>query len=165
LITIDFLKMNRDKTYQLLPRITSQNCFGCHPDNPVGLQMDFYEKGNEIFSWLKVPDNLCGWNQMVHGGIITTILDEVMSRCAMFASDKLSFTKSISVDFLRPIPTGNEILTTATVSEKIKKRELKIEGHLWLDGKKCATATGFFMTYTAKEIEKLGIGRNAVESK
>jgi len=157
--------MNRDNTYHLLPHITSKNCFGCHPDNPIGLKMDFYEKGNDVFSWLLVPDNLCGWNQMVHGGIITTILDEVMSRCAMFASDKLSFTKSINVNFLRPIPTGTEILTMASISKKIKKRELKIEGHILYDGKRCASAEGLFMTYTAEEIEKLGIGRSAVESK
>ena len=157
--------MKRDNSYHLLSHITSQNCFGCHPDNPIGLKIDFYEKGNDIFSWLQVTDNLCGWNQMVHGGIITTILDEVMSRCAMFASDKLSFTKSIAVNFLRPIPTGNEMLTMATVSEKIKKRELKIEGQILFNGKKCATATGLFVTYTAEEIEKLGIGRSAVENK
>jgi hypothetical protein len=157
--------MKKDITYQLLPRINSQNCFGCHPDNPVGLKMNFYEKENEIYSWLTVPGNLCGWNQMVHGGIISTILDEMMSRCAMFASDKISFTKSITIDYIRPIPTGAEIVSIARVSERVKKRELKIESQIFFEGKKCAAGSGLFVTYTLEQIEKLGIGRNAVEHK
>lgn len=156
--------MKKDDTYNLLPRINSQNCFGCHPGNPVGLKMHFYEKENEVFSWLTVTENLCGWNQMVHGGIISTILDEMMSRCAMFVSDKISFTKSITVEYLRPVPTGTEIVSVARVSERVKKRELRIEGQIFFNGKQCAKGSGTFVTYTLEQIEKLGIGRNAVEN-
>ena len=31
------------------------NCFGCSPDNPLGVHMEFYEEGDEIISFWK-PD-------------------------------------------------------------------------------------------------------------
>ena len=69
---------NRDD-YMLLPAGESHNCFGC-PKNEAGLQMEFYlnEKLDTVVSWLSVPDHLCGWGNIVHGGIISTLLDEAM---------------------------------------------------------------------------------------
>jgi hypothetical protein len=68
------------KNYMLLPNSDKHNCFGCSPNNEYGLHMKFYtnDKKDMVVSWFAVPDQYCGWGTMVHGGIISTMLDEAM---------------------------------------------------------------------------------------
>ncbi len=56
-----------------------RGCFACGADNPIGLKMEFYSDGQTVFSWLTVSRRLCGWRNIIHGCIITTIMDEAMS--------------------------------------------------------------------------------------
>ena len=37
------------------------NCFGCSPDNPIGLHMEFYEDGDYIMSTWHPEHNYQGW--------------------------------------------------------------------------------------------------------
>ena len=52
------------------------NCFGCSPDNPFGLHMEFFEDGDDIVSFWKPNRNYQGWINTMHGGIISTLIDE-----------------------------------------------------------------------------------------
>jgi len=71
--------MSENKPYTQLSVDEDHNCFACGPANPHGLHMTFQSNGKVVMSHLSVPDHLRGWNNMVHGGIISTILDEVMA--------------------------------------------------------------------------------------
>ena len=77
--------------YAPLPTSEDHNCFGCSPRNEAGLKMVFHinQEGDTAVSWLSVPDHLCGWANMVHGGIISTILDEAMGWAALVILKKL----------------------------------------------------------------------------
>lgn len=55
------------------------NCFGCSPNNQIGLQMEFFEDGDYIISNWKPKSNLVGYGNILHGGIQSTILDEIAS--------------------------------------------------------------------------------------
>ncbi len=63
-----------------LPNDDNHNCFGCSPNNKSGLKMEFYtnKEKDSVFSWLSIPGHVCGWGNIVHGGIVSTILDEAM---------------------------------------------------------------------------------------
>ena len=37
------------------------NCFGCCPDNPIGLHLEFYEDGDYIVSKWNPQHNYQGW--------------------------------------------------------------------------------------------------------
>ena len=74
-----FLHNNRCwkvKKRKLLP-LQLQNCFGCSPDNPIGLHMEFYEDGDYIVSTWHPEHNYQGWVDTMHGGILSTLIDEV----------------------------------------------------------------------------------------
>ena len=75
--------MPEDKKYTRLPVDEDHNCFACGPANPHGLHMSFMSNGEVVVSHLTVPEHRRGWNNMVHGGIISTILDEGMSWAAI----------------------------------------------------------------------------------
>ncbi|MCK9618010.1 MAG: PaaI family thioesterase [Lentimicrobiaceae bacterium] len=55
------------------------NCFGCSPDNPLGLKMEFAEEGDNIVSRWKAQSDYQGWNGVLHGGIQQTLMDEIAS--------------------------------------------------------------------------------------
>ena len=80
------------------------DCFGCSPDNPIGLHMDFYEDGDDIVSFWHPQQHYQGWIDTMHGGILSTLIDEtcgwVVSRkrqCSGFTTHlNLTFRKSVS---------------------------------------------------------------------
>ena len=49
------------------------NCFGCAPNNPTGVKMEFFEDGDDIVSLWKPRAEYQGWLNTLHGGIQATI--------------------------------------------------------------------------------------------
>lgn len=147
---------NRER-FRRLPNRENHNCFGCSPNNTHGLRMAFYTDEKSVVSWVTAPDHLCGWNDLVHGGVISTILDEVMSWSAIYLLKHLILTKSMTVDFKRPIHVGKEIIAQGTVVEHPSHREAIMAGVLYQDGHICAKSTGTFALFTPEAIRKRGL--------
>lgn len=57
--------------------IEGYNCFGCNPANPIGMQMRFYEDGNDVVSVWCPTQNHQSWLNTLHGGIQAVMLDEI----------------------------------------------------------------------------------------
>jgi uncharacterized protein (TIGR00369 family) len=144
-----------------LPNNRNHNCFGCSPVNPSGLQMKFYTSESAVHSKLTVPGHLCGWNNLVHGGVLTTIMDEIMSWAAIYLLKQVPMTKSISVDFLKPVYVGRTLQVQGTVLEKTGKHEVLMEGKIFNeDDACCAKATGTFAVFSPAVAKKLRITDN-----
>jgi len=58
-------------------------CFACGTDNPIGLHLHFYRLGNAVCTDITLGKYHEGWQDIAHGGIISTLLDEVMSWAVM----------------------------------------------------------------------------------
>ena len=81
------------------------NCFGCSPDNPIGLHMEFYEDGDYIMSTWHPNTHYQGWVNTMHGGILSTLIDEV---CGWVVTRKLQtsgYTVQLNVKFRKAVPT------------------------------------------------------------
>ena len=147
--------------YKQLPNSRNHNCFGCSPVNPSGLQMKFYTSESAVYSKVTVPDHLCGWNNLVHGGVLTTIMDEIMSWAAIYLLKRVPMTKSIAVDFLKPVYVGRALQVQGTVLEKTGKREVLMEGRIFNeDDACCARATGTFAVFSPAVARRLKITDN-----
>jgi uncharacterized protein (TIGR00369 family) len=132
------------------------NCFGCSPGNPRGLQMEFFSDGDHVISWVTVERDFCGYENLVHGGIISTICDEIISWTAVTLLKKLILTKSLSVDFLKPLFVDKKIKAVGTILEK-KDKEVVIEGALYNEeGLLCAKATGRLALVDMEKLKKIG---------
>ena len=61
--------------------LQEHNCFGCESLNLHGLQLQLHHDAKSNGVWtLFTPDiRFEGYGGMVHGGIIATVLDEVMA--------------------------------------------------------------------------------------
>ncbi|MFW5997837.1 MAG: PaaI family thioesterase [Desulfovermiculus sp.] len=108
-------------------------CFACGSDNRCGLHMQFFTDGEKLYSTVIPPPHLSGWENLLHGGIISTMLDEIMVWTAMHLLQKVILTKSIQVEYLRPIQVNSELEIQGWV-EKHDERTAWIQGVI-LDAK------------------------------
>lgn len=141
-----------------LPSGRTHNCFGCSPINPAGLRMRFFTDGTVIYSRLQVPAHLCGWSRIVHGGVLTTILDEIMSWAAIRLLQRIAVTQRIEVEFLKPVHVGADLRAEGRVRSSGDKNDAFTEGVI-IDarGDACARATAVFKIFSPAVARRLGI--------
>jgi acyl-coenzyme A thioesterase PaaI-like protein len=142
---------------KLLP-VIDLRCFGCGSDNPYGLRMRFESDGARLYSRLVVPEHLRGWSNLVHGGVISTILDEVMSWAAICISERLILTKKMEVEFLLPVLVNEEIFAEGWAEEIISDRSAVMAGKIMdSKGRELARAKGSFALLKKSSFDRLGI--------
>jgi uncharacterized protein (TIGR00369 family) len=149
--------MNKAENLKPVPNRGNHKCFGCSKNNPSGLQMKFFTDEKSVFSWLTVPEHLSGWNNLVHGGVLSTILDEIMSWSAIYLLKKIILTKSITVDFMKPVFIGKELRVEGKVLEVMNHREALLEGFIYdKEDNLCAKSIGTFALIKPQIAKKLG---------
>jgi acyl-coenzyme A thioesterase PaaI-like protein len=80
-------------------------CFVCGTENPHGLGISFYDDGREVFADFTPAEYHQSWPGVLHGGIITSVLDETIARVA-FLHDRWVHTARLVVRFIKPGPLG-----------------------------------------------------------
>ena len=138
--------------FKPLPRVDNSFCFGCGPANASGLQMNFYSDGNSVVSHVVVPEHLCGWRNVVHGGILSTILDEIMGWSAIYLLKKVVLTKSMTVDFFKPTLVNQALFVEGRVVDRPDDRHVLVEAAIHNpDNEISARATGLFRLFALKD--------------
>jgi acyl-coenzyme A thioesterase PaaI-like protein len=87
------------------------HCFACCPDNPAGLHMSFSREGDEVVSRWQPRAELEGYAGVLHGGIQTTLMDEIASWWIFVNRGTAGATAHIEVDFKRPVLTAKGDVT------------------------------------------------------
>lgn len=123
------------------------HCFGCGQLNPYGLKLSFYPlaTGEEGVWTPWTPARVHeGFTGIVHGGIITTVLDEVMA-WALYQRQIWAVTGRINVSFRRPVEVGVPLRAIGRVMAD-RGRLLDLAGELRRvdDGQLLASATATF---------------------
>ena len=84
------------------------NCFACAPTNPKGLKMEFWEDGEELVSiWTPSPDYE-GWLGTLHGGIQSTLIDEIGGWWIGRKLQLSAMTTNLQVKFRQPVSSQSE---------------------------------------------------------
>ena len=96
-------------------------CFVCGPDNPLGLRLKFRLEGERCVAHYLPEEHLCGWQGLVHGGILFSLLDDVMANLLLLRGEEV-FTARCDIRYRAPLPMGVEIL--------LEGRELSRRGRL-----------------------------------
>lgn len=121
----------------------SDFCFVCGRKNPRGLYMTFYDNGqNEVFSEYTVSDEYQSYPGIVHGGVIASMLDEVVGRVAMIA-DHHHFMMSVKLEvkYRHPVPTEAPLKVVGRIV-KLRGRLGRAVGEIYLpDGTVAAEAS------------------------
>lgn len=92
-------------------------CFACGPENPIGLRMAVNHTEDGAVSVLTLQKVHQGWENVIHGGIISTILDEIMAQ-AVYHQLGPGVTTSLKVDFKSPLAPNEAIRVRGWIKEK-----------------------------------------------
>lgn len=82
------------------------SCFVCSEGHPHGLGLRFHHTEDGVVCFTTVPDSFCGFDGMVHGGIISTLMDEAAAYALFARHGRLGVTREMSTRFLKPVATG-----------------------------------------------------------
>jgi acyl-coenzyme A thioesterase PaaI-like protein len=127
----------------LLDLKDDQMCFACGKRNPDGLHMEFELVGDEVRSSVAFPRRFQGYREIVHGGLVTTALDEAMVTL-LNKLGHLAVTAELTVRFLRPLHVEERVDISARLTDRrgsVCRLEAKaIAG----DGTEVARATSRF---------------------
>ncbi|TVQ38513.1 MAG: PaaI family thioesterase [Spirochaetaceae bacterium] len=77
-------------------------CFGCDPDNPTGLKLEFAIEGRRVISHWQPRADLEGYPGVTHGGILATLADEVAAWYIHAVLGTAGMTRELSVTYHAP---------------------------------------------------------------
>ncbi len=130
------------------------NCFACGELNQNGLRLKLHLGERRSWSDFVLDDQFEGWSGMVHGGIIATILDEVMA-WALVAEDNWGVTARMSIDFKRPVTVGTAVRGEGWVVRS-RRRLVDTAGHIVdADGTVLATAEAVYLAASEERKREL----------
>lgn len=120
-------------------------CFGCGRDNPTGLHMHFRTDENGCYTSFVPQPVHQSYDGRMHGGLISTLLDETMGNYPYMYEHKVAYTARLEVRFRQPVRIGERI----RVITKVKRRKgqlLEMTGQVVReDGTVAAEADGKLM--------------------
>ena len=122
----------------------------CGQDNPIGLKVKVF-KENEIVQAEFMPLSYHqGYKGVVHGGILFSIMDEVMSKAAMAAKGIMTLTIEINIKYRKKAKIGNKIIFYAKMT-KDSNRVIETEGKAFSENGECLVeAEGKFFEISDK---------------
>jgi acyl-coenzyme A thioesterase PaaI-like protein len=127
-----------------MPFKYDHNCFACGEQNPGGLKLKFTQEGNIISTVFTPPEIYQGYPGILHGGITSTIFDEVMSQC-LWVLGEAGFTARLEVRFRQNIPVQKPVKFEAWIVKQ-KGRLVDLKARALLENDQIvAEAKGRFM--------------------
>ena len=122
------------------------NCFVCGKNNPNGLRLSFEidkEKQTLQTTFVASP-TYQGWDGIVHGGILSTLLDEAMANL-VYELGYQAVTASMQIKFKKPAPILEPLRVYGEVTE-VSRRLIKAKAHISRDdGTILAVGTSTFI--------------------
>jgi len=119
------------------------HCFACGDTNPIGMGLRI-ELGERRASTTWVPgSDYVGWSDRVHGGLLATVLDEVMA-WAPSSDDAWAVTAAFAVRFHQPVRPGEELRAEGWV-ESQRRRIYEVRGEVRSGDRLVAEATGTYL--------------------
>ncbi len=122
-------------------------CMVCGRDNPAGLHLSlFVETETSVVQvrYTPLPQHI-GFQGIVHGGVISTVIDEAMVWAATWAGKRFCLCGELSVRFRSPARIGRPLLCRASV-ETARSRLVQTLAELTDEaGNLVAEATGKYI--------------------
>lgn len=139
-----------------IPKLEGIFCFGCGTENPIGLNLYFYASGDSVCADFTPGKNYEGWENMAHGGILFTLLDEVMSWTIIYFKRVFFVTRKMEIKYVKPVMVGTPLTVRGSIMDASKSHMLKVKGEV-LDeaGKIHARGIGEFIVVPEEKLPSI----------
>ena len=132
------------------------SCFCCGEANAAGLRLRLETDGSIVQTHLRFKPEHTGFKAVVHGGLIATVLDEVMAWACAVGARRFAYCAEFTLRFLKPIRPNQEIIATAELVANRKNRVLDTKGALRSpSGQILAEATGKYLPVSTNDLTQM----------
>lgn len=124
----------------------SHHCFACGIENAAGLHLhvSYDADAHRAETEVTLPEERQGWTGVAHGGIVSTILDEMLSWS--LGQEVPFFTVELTVRYRRPVPIGVPLRAWGQRT-RLRGRYMEAEGEIQgPDGEVLASAAAKFLS-------------------
>jgi len=123
-----------------------RQCVMCGTDNPIGFKLRFSRIQHEVVeTTLSVPPHFQGYNGIVHGGIVASLLDSAMTNC-LLAEGIAAVTGDLNVRYKLPVPIDTQLCLRGFITET-NRHLYNLKAELWQERELLATATARFVKF------------------
>ena len=142
-----------------IQKLQGHHCFACGTANPIGLNLHFYCLDNAVCSDITLGKNHEGWENMVHGGIISTLLDEVMSWAIIYFKRVFFVTRKMEVKYIKPVLVGTPLTVRGRLIEDAQSRKVEVKGEILdKEGKILVKSVGEFVILPKEKLSSVPEG-------
>ncbi|WP_457568047.1 PaaI family thioesterase [Desulfurobacterium sp.] len=124
-------------------------CFVCGRKNPQGMHLTFDKSGETVESVFSLDKVYQGYNNIIHGGVISLILDEAMAH--LQKKEERLLTGKITVKFHNPLMAGETVKVIAWIEKDRKKIKETRAVMSKIDGTKIAEAEAIMFVRKERE--------------
>ena len=108
--------------------------------------MRFHTEGRVVTTRFTPCAEHIGFKGVVHGGILATVLDEIMVWACAVATQRFAFCAELNVRFVHPLAPSEEVLFASELMENRRNRIFTTKANaISATGKVLAEATGKYI--------------------
>lgn len=136
----------------------SYHCFGCDPNNPVGLHMQFFQEDNEVVCLWKPQSYYQGWIDTMHGGILATLIDEACGWVLFHLYHASGYTTRLNLKYRKAVSSNDPQLTIRAHATRQAHGLLFLEASITnAAGELCVEGEAVYFTLPDEKARKLGL--------
>jgi len=131
----------------------THSCFVCGESNPAGLRLRFHTDGKIVQTEFTPRKEHIGFRDVIHGGIISTVLDEIMVWACAVQTKQFGYCAELTVRFQQPLRPGQTVTAMAEMTANRRNRIFETKAELRAaDQSIVATATGKYLPLKPEEL-------------
>lgn len=122
-------------------------CFACGKNNPhgLGMRVEYEKDGQSAICRLSLERRFQGWTGIAHGGVVSTLMDEIMAHAVIHHLGQ-GMTTDMQTRYRAPVPLDQELEVRGWVDEANRRlATTKSEIRLADGGKLLAEAQARFL--------------------
>lgn len=123
------------------------HCFACGRTNPIGLGLDgFAVCGDEVAVSFSPRPEYAGFEDLLHGGIVATALDEVLAWTGILIEGVLAVTATLELKYRRPASPDADFVVVGRVDDRSGSR-LRMSGEMREGAELVAEGKGLYLVH------------------
>lgn len=110
--------------------VEGYHCFGCCPDNNFGVQMQFYEEGNDVVCFWRPKEQYQSWENTLHGGVQSVLLDEICGWVVFHKLQSSGVTAKMETRFRKPVVIRQDYIELRARLREMKRNIAVVDGEI-----------------------------------
>ena len=120
--------------------------------------MELFSDGQTVISQITLAEHFVGWGRVIHGGILATILDEIMGWAGIYLLKQFTLTKTMNIEYIKAAFWGDTLEAIGRVTSSDGKRNAEVQGVITNgSGEICAKSKADFTMLSPKLAIRLGL--------